>query len=203
MNRIIAIAMGMAALAACGTAPSVEISRQPMPIGAASDQAFAAMAGNARQEPAEIGRVYFDYDADLVKPESREQLAFIAREVNRREGPVVVEGHADHMNTDGYNLRLGYRRALAVAHYLRSAGVAADRMHIKSFGEDRAAGDNHSESERPLNRRVVVRMFAQGDRLAPYEHELAEKALRGAHKQEAAAPSFGLVPMQPQGGGAE
>jgi OOP family OmpA-OmpF porin len=52
-------------------------------------------------------------------------------------------------------MALGVRRATAVRDYLVSQGIAADRLHTASHGEDQPKHDNTSEETRRLNRRVA------------------------------------------------
>lgn len=132
-------------------------------FGESMNRPFNDMIANARQSEIEIGSVHFAFDRSELTQSAKEQLDRIARMVNEHEGLVVVEGHTDHINTDEFNQRLGYRRALAVADYLRSAGVWDERLVIRSFGEERPEATNWNDSGRELNRRVAIRMFAQGE----------------------------------------
>ncbi len=69
---------------------------------------------------------------------------------------VNLEGYTCDLGSAEYNLALGVRRANAVKSYLISQGIAAERLHTISLGEDRAKHDNSSEETRMLNRRVAV-----------------------------------------------
>ena len=50
-----------------------------------------------------------------------------------------MEGYCDERGTEEYNRSLGERRALSARESLASAGVSADRVATRSYGEDRAA----------------------------------------------------------------
>ena len=55
-----------------------------------------------------------------------------------RENPnVTIEmgAHTDRKGTDEYNINLSNRRAQSVIDYLISAGIAADRLFPKGYGE--------------------------------------------------------------------
>ena len=67
---------------------------------------------------------------------------------------LLIEGHCDERGTDEYNLALGERRALAVRRYLVALGVAADRLHTISYGEEKPADPGHDESV--LGRRTAA-----------------------------------------------
>lgn len=72
---------------------------------------------------------------------------------------VTVEGFADPAGSNGYNLRLGTKRAEAVRDYLVSTGgLAADKVRVVSYGETRnrqnVPGKTHDEGME--NRRVTL-----------------------------------------------
>ena len=69
---------------------------------------------------------------------------------------VSVYGHADSTGSDDYNMQLSQRRAMSVANYLASQGVAAGRLQAVGFGESRPIADNSTEGGRAANRRVEV-----------------------------------------------
>lgn len=56
----------------------------------------------------------------------------------------------------GWNLPMGDRRASSVRDYLVSRGVAAGRLEVRSFGEERPRHDNSREETRRLNRRAAL-----------------------------------------------
>jgi OOP family OmpA-OmpF porin len=71
---------------------------------------------------------------------------------------LVVEGHTGSIGTQTDNQALSERRAKSVYDYLVKHGVAANRLSMESFGEDKPAHDNSKEETRRLNRRVVLRV---------------------------------------------
>jgi peptidoglycan-associated lipoprotein len=70
------------------------------------------------------------------------------------EALVVIEGHADERGTNEYNLTLGERRAKASMNYLVSHGIAATRITVMSYGEERGMCRDHAESCWAKNRRA-------------------------------------------------
>lgn len=73
----------------------------------------------------------------------------IARLEQNAAARLVVMGHADATGQDRNNVMLSYRRAKAVADYLVTTGVAAERVRIRAAGSqepisglDPQAGDN-------------------------------------------------------------
>jgi peptidoglycan-associated lipoprotein len=82
--------------------------------------------------------IYFDFDKSDLSEVSRSVLRANADEINEQaDFTVVIEGHCDERGTIEYNLALGQRRANAVRDYLSSMGVAANRLRVVSFGEER------------------------------------------------------------------
>ena len=64
-----------------------------------------------------------------------------------------IEGNADERGTNEYNLALGERRAKTVQAYLISYGIAASRLSVISYGEEKPAVDGHDEAAWAKNRR--------------------------------------------------
>lgn len=69
---------------------------------------------------------------------------------------IDVYGHTDSTGSDAFNLDLSDRRAQAVASYLTSRGVNANRVRSKGFGESNPIASNDTESGRAQNRRVEI-----------------------------------------------
>ena len=69
---------------------------------------------------------------------------------------IEVAGHTDNTGSDAYNQQLSERRASAVAAYLRTRNVLADRMITVGMGEGRPITANDTEAGRQLNRRVEL-----------------------------------------------
>lgn len=101
-----------------------------------------------------LGDVYFDFDRAELKAEARERLSRNADFLKSRpEFLVTVEGHCDERGTNEYNLALGDRRATATRDYLVSLGVAASRIKIISYGEERPVCRDSNEGCWWQNRR--------------------------------------------------
>jgi len=98
--------------------------------------------------------VYFDFDRSTIKSSERAKIELVANHLKSEPThKVKVEGHCDERGTEGYNISLGERRALAVRTYLVNLGISADRVYTISFGEARPAMDGHTESAWSQNRR--------------------------------------------------
>jgi outer membrane protein OmpA-like peptidoglycan-associated protein len=74
---------------------------------------------------------------------------------------VVIEGHADYLGADEYNLRLGMRRAETVKSELARLGIDPSRMSIASFGESQPLLADQTDWARAVNRRVEFKVASQ------------------------------------------
>jgi outer membrane protein OmpA-like peptidoglycan-associated protein len=101
--------------------------------------------------------VYFDFDRSTLRPEALRLLddAVAKLQANPTRN-LIIEGHTCNIGTSEYNLALGERRARSVQDYLVSRGVAANRLEIVSYGEERPKFDNSREETRRLNRRAAL-----------------------------------------------
>jgi len=99
--------------------------------------------------------VFFDTNLYDIKPEFRDALARNAAWLQQhRTIQILIEGHCDERNTREYNLALGERRAAAVRDYLIFLGVAPERLHTLSYGEERPFAPGGGEESWQLNRRA-------------------------------------------------
>lgn len=98
--------------------------------------------------------VYFDYDSSSIKGSEQSKLTAIASALQSdASAKLLVEGYCDERGTEEYNRSLGERRALAAREALASAGLGADRVATRSYGEDRAADPGHTAAAWAKNRR--------------------------------------------------
>jgi peptidoglycan-associated lipoprotein len=98
--------------------------------------------------------VYFDFDRSTVKESERGKIEAVARHLASNPTHAMrVAGHCDERGTEGYNLALGERRALAVREYLVKLGVSPDRVDTISYGESSPVATGHNEASWKQNRR--------------------------------------------------
>src|SRR5262249_23761025 len=104
---------------------------------------------------ADLPDVYFDFDKYELRPDTTRVLeASAAWLKSHARELLLIEGHCDERGTSEYNLALGERRARATMNYLVSHGVAASRVTIVSYGEDRPQCREHTEACWAKNRRA-------------------------------------------------
>jgi len=101
-------------------------------------------------------RIYFETGRAEIQQRSHSLLDEIAQVViaNPKLKKVRIEGHTDNVGNDMGNLKLSQARAEAVRQYLVKAGVSADRLDARGFGESYPLVSNDTEDGRAKNRRV-------------------------------------------------
>ena len=114
-------------------------------------------------------RIYFEYDAAVIRAVSMPTLDEVARAILSLGGErgVRVEGHTDARGSAEYNLDLSFRRARAVLEYLVSRGVPERRLSHIGFGGQKPLVPGDSPEGSALNRRVefAISPDSGGDRL--------------------------------------
>ena len=100
--------------------------------------------------------IYFDVNADKVKPESYATIKTIADILNENPGvKILIVGHTDADGNDAANLDLSKRRAMAVKNELvKTFNISADLIETDGKGEAQPVAPNNSPSNKALNRRV-------------------------------------------------
>ncbi len=97
-----------------------------------------------------------------MRAEAAPALAQLQDRVTAAGKKATIEGHTDAVGADGYNQKLGERRAAAVRNALVGRGLAPDSLATQGYGESRpvAANENADGSDNPQgrakNRRVEV-----------------------------------------------
>jgi outer membrane protein OmpA-like peptidoglycan-associated protein len=103
----------------------------------------------------------FSINSDKIADSAKNDLEAAAAVFNKYpETNLLIEGHTDDTGKDEYNMTLSEKRANAVADYLISKGVAANRIERKWYGESQPKYPNDSEANRQLNRRVEIAVYA-------------------------------------------
>ena len=135
------------------SSPAVAIEEDKVTITPRRDEA----AGAATTAAYTFEDVHFDRDRHVLRSEDMSplQAAVVALKADASLS-VNLEGYTCNLGSPAYNLELGARRANAVKAYLVSQGIAAERLHTVSLGEDHSKHDNTREDTRRLNRRVAL-----------------------------------------------
>lgn len=127
--------------------------------------AEAAAALNAARAAFAMA-IYFDYDKSDLRADARQALdAKLPLLRTNSAVRIRISGHTDERGSDEYNIALGQRRAAAAKRYLVDNGIAADRIDVVSFGEDRAAAMGSDEAAHSQNRRDEFEIIVGGETL--------------------------------------
>ena len=160
-----------AARARADEAARLERERLERERAAAAAAARAAAEAEARARAAVDAAkaafataIYFDLDKSELSTEARAlldaKLPLLRTNANVR---IRIAGHADDRGSDEYNVALGQRRAASAKRYLVDQGIAADRIDVVSFGEERPAAMGSGEESWAKNRRDEFEIIVGGE----------------------------------------
>jgi peptidoglycan-associated lipoprotein len=104
---------------------------------------------------ANVQDIFFDYDNYDIRTDAQSTLAKDADFlVKHPDIKVVIGGYCDERGSDEYNIVLGQNRAQATKTALVTAGVAADRVRVISYGKEKPFCTDSTEECWQLNRRA-------------------------------------------------
>jgi len=99
----------------------------------------------------------FPFDKAAIRIEDREILSRISGVLLASHGyHIYVDGHTDDQGDPRYNQGLSERRAKAVLDYLSKAGVPANTMQVRGFGQANPRRKGATPAARRKNRRVEI-----------------------------------------------
>ena len=102
--------------------------------------------------------ILFEFNSSVLKTASYSVLDEIVREMKKYPSmSFKLNGHSSAEGTDKRNMTLSIDRATAVRSYLVSAGIGANNLEAKGFGESMPISSNDTEASRQLNRRVEIK----------------------------------------------
>jgi outer membrane protein OmpA-like peptidoglycan-associated protein len=99
----------------------------------------------------------FSFGASKLPPNAAPVINELATTLkNNPEQKVVIEGHTDNVGSPGYNQSLALERAQSVRSALVRQGVDANRITVRSLGEQNPVASNDTREGRRENRRTQV-----------------------------------------------
>jgi peptidoglycan-associated lipoprotein len=108
---------------------------------------------------ANVQDIFFDYDTYDIRADAQTTLAkdasYLVANPNIK---IVIGGYCDERGSDEYNLALGQSRADAAKNALVTAGVAANRIRVVSYGKEKPFCTESNEQCWQLNRRAGFTM---------------------------------------------
>ncbi len=103
---------------------------------------------------AHVQPIFFDFDKYDIRSDAQTTLENDASYlISHPNINIVVGGYCDERGSDEYNLALGQKRADAAKNALVTAGVAANRIRVISYGKEKPFCFEHNEQCWQLNRR--------------------------------------------------
>ena len=108
---------------------------------------------------ANVQDAFFDYDTYDIRGDAQAVLAKDASYfVSHPDVKVVIGGYCDERGSNEYNLALGQNRADAAKNALVTAGVAASRIRVVSYGKEKPFCSESTEQCWQQNRRAGFTM---------------------------------------------
>jgi len=107
-----------------------------------------------------LNNIYFATASAELQKKSFSELFLLVQLL--KENPnmkIEIGGHTDNTGTSEDNLNLSQQRAESVVAFLKSKGIAEERMKAKGYGETDPIGSNETEEGRSKNRRTSVRIL--------------------------------------------
>ena len=108
-----------------------------------------------------LKNIFFDFDKATLRPESTNELQRLTKLLN--DVPTMkieISGHTDSKGANDYNLKLSDNRAKAVVDYLIKAGIPANRLVYRGYGEEQPIATNETDEGRQLNRRTEFKILS-------------------------------------------
>ena len=104
---------------------------------------------------AKVQDAFFDYDTYDIRSDAQAVLSRDASFlVSHPDIKVVIGGYCDERGSNEYNLALGQNRADAAKNALATAGVAANRIRVVSYGKEKPFCSESTEECWQQNRRA-------------------------------------------------
>ena len=120
--------------------------------------------------------ILFPTNGTTLSKTSKEELGeFASKMSDFKETDISIFGHTDNTGTAEVNERISTQRANAVATYLQSKGIAADRITTMGMSYNEPVADNATAEGRAQNRRVEIYISANENMVKAAEEEAAKK----------------------------
>jgi peptidoglycan-associated lipoprotein len=162
-RNLAAVSATILAALLSGCAPPQKPPASPSPPPAAQTPSTPESNPAPTQAPPAESRIgsddfqpaFFDFDSYALRDDAKAALDRDAELLRDHTAiKITIEGHCDDRGSAKYNQALGERRAQAARHYLVAAGIAANRIHVVSYGKDRPFATGSDEASRQQNRRA-------------------------------------------------
>jgi OOP family OmpA-OmpF porin len=110
-------------------------------------------------ELVDFDNIYFGFDSAVLLATAKRMLDDSASVLKRHpDVKIDITGFADSRGPESYNMKLSERRAEAVREYLEQAGVDAERLSARGYGESHDSASHLSANGLTESRRVERRV---------------------------------------------
>ena len=104
---------------------------------------------------ANVQDIFYDYDTSDIRSDAQATLSRDASYLaSHPDIKIVIGGYCDERGSNEYNLGLGQNRADAAKNALVTAGVAANRIRVISYGKEKPFCTDSTEECWQQNRRA-------------------------------------------------
>ena len=100
--------------------------------------------------------IEFDINKDGIRPQYHDEVAKVGDFMKKYPTTTAsIEGYADEVGNDDYNMKLSQRRAESVVKSLEeNFGIAPARLSAKGYGKTRPIANNATDEGKQRNRRI-------------------------------------------------
>jgi peptidoglycan-associated lipoprotein len=110
--------------------------------------------GSEAEFKAHVKDIFFDYDSYELRPDAQASVTATAAYLNAHPSiKILIGGYCDDRGSAEYNITLGENRANSAKTALVSAGIAASRIRVVSYGKERQFCTEEDEACWQQNRR--------------------------------------------------
>lgn len=139
---------------------AAEAKEKEEAIAKADAEKKAAEQLKADQEAmAEITILYTNNNWDLTAESMVKLKGVVTALTARPEINVRIDGHSDSFGTSKNNIKASRNRAQGAAKFLVKNGIAAARLKVNAYGEERPIASNKTKAGMALNRRIEIRII--------------------------------------------
>lgn len=115
--------------------------------------------------------ILFPTNGSTLSAASKTELKqFATKMADLADTDITIYGHTDNTGSDAVNEKLSAQRAESVATYLKSCGIAGERMTTEGKSYSMPVADNATKEGRAQNRRVEIFISANENMIKAAEN---------------------------------
>lgn len=119
--------------------------------------------------------ILFPLNGTTLNTDSKAELKEFANKMSdMTDTDITIYGHTDNTGTAEVNERISAQRAAAVESYLKSCGIASDRMTSEGKSYNEPVASNDTAEGRAENRRVEIYITANEDMISDAQQQAGE-----------------------------